>query len=141
MYCCMLLNVPMLNHHVPVCTGIMMYWYIVLVYQETLWYIPVCTGTSMYIPQKYIRVCTGMYFSAAKVCTDLYYHSSILVASYKSRSVHTGTYRYIPTYTKCRGFHMGTPSPGLGRPGRDDSDGGCIMILARTGTVTVTVPY
>jgi hypothetical protein len=80
----------------PPCTS--MYWYIPRYTNFGIYgYALVCT-----FPQKYIRVCTCMYFSA-KVYANLYY--SIVQAS-----TYTGIYRYILTCTRCRGFQMAAAS-------------------------------
>ncbi len=98
----------------PPCTG--MYWYVL-----------VCTGIYRDTP---ILVYTGMYgyvlfpqstYANVLVCTfQRKYIPTCTIPSYKS--VHTGTYRYIPTYTRCRGFQMTVPGslprPGCG-PGRE----------------------
>ena len=74
-------------------------------------YVPVCSGIYRDIP---IVVYTGMYgyvlfpkstYEYVPVCTfQRKYVPTCTIASYKS--VHTGIYRYIPTYTRCRGFQM-----------------------------------
>jgi hypothetical protein len=92
MYRFILLHTAECTNAEPPCTG--MYWYIPRYTNFGIYgYALVCT-----FPQKYIRVCTCMYFSMP-TCT---------IASYKP--AHTGIYRYIPTCTRCRGFQMAAAS-------------------------------